>query len=170
MGTFLFNAHALTTDRDAVATALSTLKGGLPAYVSEPRDGWVSVYSKDAEAHVVARKVSEMLGLLAVSFEVYDSDDLRCSVYREGKRVARRHTGPEVEEPEPGDPKKFAKVASGASIAELERVLGARPVFAEETAFEIGALFGIPHERVNFSYRWVTREEPAPAWVAHATP
>lgn len=168
MGTFVFNAHVLTADRDAVATALSTVKGGVPAYVSEPRDGWVSVYAKDADAHVVARKVSDLLGLLTVSFEVYDSDEVRCAVYREGKRLARRHTGPEVQEPEPGDPNKFAKAAGGASVADFARVLGERPVFAEETAFALAALFGIPRERVDFSYRWVTKAEPAPAWVAHA--
>jgi hypothetical protein len=165
MGTFLFNLHLRTTDRDAVGGALSTVRNAFPAFVSDPQNGWVSVYTAEGtNCAAVARTVSEVLVCVAVSFAVYDSDGCHAVVYNAGKRVARRVTGPEEEAPERGDAGRFAKYAQ-ASVTELRRILADDPVFAEETVFALGAAFGVPRTRVAFSYRWAPPTDAPPGLV-----
>ncbi len=168
MGTFLFNFHAQTSDRGALGAALSTRKGAFPAYISEARNGWVSVYPSDGTSAIAyARAVSELLECVVLAFEVYDSDDCRCLLYNGGKRVARRKVGPEVDEPERGDAKRFSKYAPKGSEARLGDILAKDPVFAEETAYAIGEVFGIAHQHLEFSYRWAAHGDAPPPGVSH---
>jgi hypothetical protein len=170
MGTYLFNFHVRADHRDAVGGALATLGRAFPAYVSDAKNGWVSVYPSNAkELTSQARKVSELLGCVVLAFEVYDSDECRAVVYNQGRRVARRRIGPEVDDPEPGDPKRFAKYASAGATERFRAILAEKPTFAEETAYALAGAFGVSDDRVEFSYEWAKGTAPPPG-VVHVAP
>jgi hypothetical protein len=91
-------------------------------------------------------------------------------VYNKGKRVARRSTGPEVDEPEPGDPERFAKYAKKGAVERLRKILADKPVFAEETAYAIGVAFGVGRKRVEFSHAWAAHGDVPPPGAILVTP
>jgi len=115
MGTFFTNLHARTATPQPIVGALAGA-GALPAYVTEPRDGWVGIYPEATESQDlrllgrVAKALSAAAGTVVYASLVHDSDVWDFTVHEGGRLVdhycsqpgyfsgkKRRPTGGEVE-------------------------------------------------------------------------
>lgn len=115
MGEFLVNLFVRSEDRDAVVDAVKPIlrpaymrartqsqidAEGTALYVAPSIRGWVGVFDLLMEGQdevlceLAARKLSQSLGTVAISFLLHDGDFLRYWLAREGKLLDRYHSLP----------------------------------------------------------------------------
>jgi hypothetical protein len=134
MGTFLTNLHVRGEDQDAVEMALADADG-LPAFVSDARGGWISVYPEPTESQDlaviddVASGLSKALATTVIAFVVHDSDVFFYQLCERGVVRDRYDSAPgyfdgEDRPPEGGDPAALLPLClPGTTEAQLRRVL-----------------------------------------------
>ncbi|MBI2900909.1 MAG: hypothetical protein HYY17_12050 [Planctomycetes bacterium] len=135
LGVSFTNLNVRAGDRDAAIAGLRRI-GGLPAYVTRPAEGWISVYPRETERKEPARLqgavtlLSAALAAPVVGLLVRDSD-LFCYVFADGGRVLDRYAS-RTASPEPpvgGDPQAILRVCKpGMTLDDLRAVLDLRMV------------------------------------------
>jgi hypothetical protein len=159
MGTSFCNFHLKHDDPQSVwmAVAEATSSG---FYVARtPEAGWCSLYPQDSsDAHGLAKAASESLRTAALLFEVYDSDSCKIALFQAGRLLAKFANAYEDRLAKPGNVEKFAGYATGATPARIRSVLERQTVLAEETAFDMGAQFGLSTARIACDFAHVSRQ------------
>src|SRR5438874_2591578 len=100
MGAFFTNYQLRTEDSSAVANAVKPLASPR-AYVSPPKNGWVTVYEEksdeqdDAVLRKIAMALSRSLKTAVFAFLVHDSDVLMYWLYNNGQIVDEFNSAPD---------------------------------------------------------------------------
>ena len=134
MGTFYTGLHAKCPERKLVSTAVMGI-GASPAYVTNPKNGWVSVFPEQTESQdekileELSIKLSEHLHTGVIGFLVHDSDVFIYKLAADGKLLDSYNSSPGYFDgneaaPEGGNLDALLQFCpDGTNREELERVL-----------------------------------------------
>src|SRR5215471_16522666 len=169
MGAFFVNYHVRSDSTVKVCDALGPLiKTG--AYVSPPKNGWVTVYEKssDEQDDTIIRRigseVSKSLNTAVISFLVHDSDIAMYWLFQSGKLVDEFNSAPDYyEKASKADRVRTRGSAdavltlcvAGTTREQVDAVLHppeGNPVFAEEIVSDLAGLLGIDEQRVCLGF------------------
>lgn len=148
-----------------VATAARGILGGR-ALISEPRNGWVSVWDEDGceeehgELPQVAARLSKRLRAACMSFFVGDDGATRYWLHDSGRLVDSyvSRSG------EAGDAPVLATYClTGTDPGDLREILDAETPFERERIEALAEMFGIEPERASLSYTAIAGREPPAA-------
>jgi hypothetical protein len=170
MGAFIVNLHVRVEDRDGVVVAMRELANNC-SWVTAPKDGWVSVYEEQASGqdgdwirHMGA-ELSSRLNTSAAAFLVHDSDFLCYWVFDRGEIVDEFNSCPDYFDDDDGpgtgrtataqgQPEVLLRYCKpGSRIRDVEQVLQAESVFAEQQLRKLARLLGIDADRAGADYR-----------------
>jgi hypothetical protein len=161
MGAFFVNFHLRSENDAAVRQAVAEI-GARRIRVGSPSDGWASIYEERAssqEEDWIARFTQELsfrLGTACVAFMVHDSDIARYWLSDRGQLLDEYNSTPdyfeEVSAAEKqrvqGRPEVFLRYCRpGVTGREIETVLRAEVVFAEDTIQQLAGFLGIGPDR-----------------------
>ena len=161
MGAFVANFHVLGADSGAVRQTVAAIGAG-QFRVASPVKGWVSLYEQRASTQDedwIARLAGEMssrLRTVCVAFLVHDSDIARYWLIDQGQLLDEFNSIPdyfdEVSSAERRRVRGRADVflrycQPGVTRQDIERVLRAEVMFAEDTITRLAAFLGIDPER-----------------------
>jgi hypothetical protein len=164
MGTFLVNLHVRCESPEPIKAALRKLEA-TRAYVTQPKDGWISVYeTRCCDQDVdwikrVTRQISKAASSHAISFLIHDSDFLAYWLYDQGKLVDQYNSLPDCfEECSDAERKKLAgkpaklqaACRAEVTLAQVEQVFArfqAQPEMPEMMLEELAKLLGIDANR-----------------------
>ena len=176
MGSFLTNYQVRSDDAAAVRDAVIPLVQSR-AYVSPPKNGWVTIYDEksdeqnDAVLRKMAMRLSQTLKTSVFAFLVHDSDILAYWLYRGGDLIDEFDSDPEYFGKRVNEATR-ARVrgntdallplcVSGTTREQIDAVLhdpDGGPVFAEELLTELATLLGIDEARVGVGFRYFNDE------------
>jgi hypothetical protein len=162
MGMFLTNLHVRAGATDTVVGALAGVLTS-PAYVSEPSNGWVSVYPEETESQdtdlleAIATNLSLRAAAPVLAILLHDSDVFNYWLADNGVVVDRYDSWPAYFDPDldsdapgGGNAELLARYGwSSATAPDFESVLrpADRAVFAEDSVQAFAKLAGIPEHR-----------------------
>jgi ankyrin repeat protein len=159
-------SHHLRCDSSKrVATAARGILGGR-ALISEPCEGWVSVWDEDGcdedfdELPRIAARLSQRLGAPCMSFFVGEDGATRYWLHDSGRLVDTYVS----RGAEPGDAPALAGYCLGGTDPEdLREILDADATFEQERIGAIAEMLGIEPERASLSYAAIAGREDAEA-------
>jgi hypothetical protein len=184
MGAFIVNVNVRSQDRQAVERAVAALNPSA-AWVTDPKNGWVTVYDEEASTQddrrirELSEHLSDAVGAPAIAFLVHDSDFVCYWLCDGGRVIDEFNSCPDYfgddsgedsdEDGDPGErggrPEVLVKYcAQGKQLVDVERVLRAkRPLFADEQLAELAGLLGIDEERAIADFMFISAGEVDPA-------
>lgn len=149
------------SSRRVAAAARGVLAGR--ALVSEPCNGWVSLWSEDGredgpeEILRVALELSRRLAVSCVSFLLEPETRSRCWLHDQGELVdhfdSRRAGAPSTPWPGAGDAQAFAGYClAGTDVDDVQDVFDAEPDFEQDRVEALAELLGIESLRATLCY------------------
>ena len=172
MGAFLTNYHIRTDDLDAARDAVNALAPNSRAYLSPPKNGWVTLYDEhsdnqdDAVLRRVAMGLSRRLATHVIAFLVHDSDILMYFAYGRGQLLDEFNSAPDYFG-EDVDDETRARVRgdaaallplcpAGTTLEQVEAVLhpAVPDVFVERTLEDLAIVLGIDPSRASLGFRY----------------
>jgi hypothetical protein len=163
MGAFIANFHVRSEDVELVRQTLTEI-GAKQVRLLPPAAGWVSIYeqraSQQEEPWIVrlAGELSSRLKTVCVAFLVHDSDIACYWLSDQGELLDEYNSSPdyfeEVSAAEQrrvrGQPKIFLRYCRpGVTSEQIESVLRAEVVFAEDTIRQLAEFLGIDPNRAQ---------------------
>lgn len=174
MGSFFTNVQVQTRDAERVLALVSKANG-----YRAPREGetpdrtivvrssgeWTSVYDELTEGQdrrvldALAATLSKELKTRALTVLVHDSDVLLLSLFEGGKARTRHDSNPgyfggKAKKQKP-EPEKWAPLlAPGHTRQDLDHVLSADDLMAEDTLARFAVLIGVPPRNAGIGYRY----------------
>ena len=175
MGAFFVNYHVRTNAKGKVCVALGPLIT-TGAYVSPPKNGWVTVYEKssDEQDDTIIRRIgselSNALNTAVISFLVHDSDIAMYWLFQSGSLVDEFNSAPDYY-------KKAGKAERARTRGNADALLplcvpgttrehvdaalhppeGHR-LMAEDIVSDLAELFGIDDSRVHLGFNYFEDE------------
>ncbi len=134
MGTFFTNIHVKSDNKKAVQDALLTIEA-VPAYVSKPDNGWISVFAYETESQDeesmkrICAGLSEHTKSGVIGTTNHDSDIFLYVLAENGVVVDEYNSCPGYFEggddpPSGGDAPRLVKYCvAGTDVSELENIL-----------------------------------------------
>jgi hypothetical protein len=172
MGAFIVNINVRSDDPAAVERELKELTKA--AWVTDAKNGWISVYEEEASTQDDRRikdlssGLSEALNAPVVAFLVHDSDFVCYWLIESGKLVDEFNSRPgysddddESEADVPCRPELLIRYCvPGTQVDDVRRVLLDRDeIFAEENLRKLSELLGIDSARTNMDFESLKRGE-----------
>jgi len=171
MGASFTNCHVRTSDKARCSKAVAELASAR-ALVTETKKGWITVYDEAserqdiAELERIAKGLSRKLATDVLAFLLHDSDVFVYQAYREGKLADRFNSCPDYfggataaeRKKWTGNFRKLLPLApAGVSVERIERALGKKAPFQEETVAAFARLMGIDAGRACTGFCYVER-------------
>jgi hypothetical protein len=172
MGAFFTNYQVRCDSLDDVCDALPPLLGGSTAYVSPPKNGWVTVYDRasddqnDAVMRRLAMGLSRALATHVIAFLVHDSDILMYFLYARGQLLDEFNNAPDYFGDDVDDETRGRISGDAAALLPLcpaettleqvEAVLHpeVRDVFVERTLEDLATVMGIDGSRASLGFKY----------------
>lgn len=172
MGAFFTNYHVRTADKAACDNALRGLIR-LRAMVTDPENGWVTIYDEGSESQNIkelrrlGKGLSSKLNTSVLCVMVHDSDIFVYLLYEDGKRVDQFDSCPDYFGPVTAKHRKewagnieaLMKLApEGSTSEQIRKILSKRQMMEEERALEFGAFLGIDPHRARMGFKYAQKE------------
>lgn len=175
MGFFITNYHVRTESLAAVREGLAGLVKAR-AYVSPPKDGWVTIYDEgsDRQSGKVIRRfasgLSKNLSAAVIACLVHDSDFLAYWLFDRGELLDEFNSAPDFfapTDPETrgrlqGNPEALLPLCPpGTTREQILSVLhpaGGPPLLAEDMLMDLASLLGIDAARMNLGFGYFNSE------------
>jgi hypothetical protein len=175
MGAFFVNFQVRSDSAATVCDALTPMVK-TAAFVSPPRNGWVTVYEKSSDQQddgiirQMGTDLSNALNAAVVSFLVHDSDIAMYWLFQSGKLLDEFNSAPDYfkkagkveRERTRGNPDALLPLcARGTTREQVEAVLHPAegdPVFAEEIVADLAGLLGIDEVRASLGFNYFDDE------------
>jgi hypothetical protein len=168
MGAFFTNCHVRTKDSSKCAKVLAALVGAR-ALVTDPKNGWVSVYDERCESQDIsvldglAKSLSAKLQTIVIAMLLHDSDVFQYLAYENGGFVDKFDSKPDyfgaVSEAQKREwhgnfGKLLTYARKGTKLADFKRVAEKDLVFEEERVGEFSKLLGIDPARARMGFKY----------------
>ncbi len=172
MGASFTNCHIRSFDSAACLKAVTGLARSR-ALVTDPKNGWITVYDETSESQDlgeirrIARGLSSKLATDVFAFLLHGSDVFVYLLYRSGKLIDQFNSRPDYfgdvsasqRKKWSGDFKKLLRVAPrGLTIEKLRRVFSRNILFQEQLAIAFSRLIGIDPKRAGTGFRYLQEE------------
>ena len=175
MGAFIVNYQVRSGSLAAVREVLKSLVTA-QAYVSPPKNGWVTVYDEesdsqdDAVLRRIAAGLSRALKTDVIGFMVHDSDIAMYWLYRAGALLDEFSSAPDyfgnavddaTRERLRGENEILLPLCvSGTTVEAIDAALhpAEEATFAEDYLAMLAALLGIDERRINLSFEYFVNE------------
>jgi hypothetical protein len=161
MGAFVVNFHVRGDARDTVERTVAAI-GVTRCRVSEPRKGWVSIYEQrassqdDAWIRQLGMELSSRLRTACVAFLVHDSDIACYWLSDQGQLLDEYNSSPDYFDAVSAAERQRVRGQADVFLRycqpyvtreQIETVLRAEVVFAEDTIQQLAEFLGIDPER-----------------------
>jgi hypothetical protein len=176
MGSFFTNFQVRTASTTAVASLLPKVTSGR-AYVSQPKNGWITVYAEESESQDdavlkrIGQGLSRSLKTDVFSFLLHDSDIAMYSLYRSGDLVDEFNSCPDYFGDDVDEPTR-ERLAGNVDVLlpicppetsrkELEQLLHneeERTAFADDLLTDLAKLLGIDPARIILGLKYFEEE------------
>ncbi len=170
MGSFFTNYQIRSESQENVVSILTPLVKQR-AYVSPPKNGWVTVYDEasdeqdERELNRLATAISQKLSTAVFAFLIHDSDVLVYFLYSHGQLIDEYNSDPDyfgnVGELDRarfrGKPVELLKYCvSSTNLDAVERVLNPEnhPIMAEDIFDDLAPLLDLDEARVLLGFRY----------------
>jgi hypothetical protein len=176
MGAFITNIHVRSDSASKVVDALDGLVQAR-AYVSQPKEGWVTIYdeaSDEQDAELlgsIAESLSKKLAAGAIAIMVHDSDVLTYWLYDKGSLLDEFNSNMEYfgEEPDAHTRARYSGDAAalltfcrhGVTQGDIEAVIhppDGPPAFAEEMLGDLAKVLGFDETRITLGFKYFDGE------------
>lgn len=176
MGSSFTNIQIRNTTTSAVCKLIQSLSASR-AYVSKPKNGWLTLYTEETEDRnqekklkKLAKAISKSLKTDVFAFLVYDSGIAMYWLYQCGSLIDAFDSCPDYFDDEVGDqPCKrvggkteliLPMCKPGTTHAQLEAVLHPEedPTFAEDILVAFGKLLGLDEMRLTLGFEYFEHE------------
>jgi ankyrin repeat protein len=167
MGASFANCHVRTSEK---TTCTSALKSAIRsrAMLTEPKNGWVTVYDETSESQDVnelrriGKTISSKLKTTVFCFMVHDSDVFLFLLFDKGKLVDQFDSRPDYFGPATenqrrqwaGNAERLAGFAKdGVTVRHITKVLARNQVVEEDRVAEFAALMDIDKQRALIGFK-----------------
>jgi hypothetical protein len=168
MGAFIANLHVRSEDEEGVRRTMADI-GASSFHVAAPGKGWISIYEQRASTQDedwiadLAGQLSSRLHTVCVGFLVHDSDIARYWLSDQGKLLDEYNSIPDyfdevsaaIRERVQGRPDIFLRYCQpGVTREQIEAVLRADVVFADDTITQLAGFLGIDPGRALGDFKY----------------
>lgn len=175
MGAFIVNFQLRSDSLPAVQSAMSKLVT-TSAYVSPPKNGWITVYdaASDSQDDALIRRIGEGLSRAAKTdvfcFMVHDSDIASYWLYQCGRLVDQFNSAPdyfgdvseEIREAGRGNTDVLIPLCvPGTTREQIETVIHPEegfPAFAENILVSLADLLGVDERRISLGFEYFEQD------------